>query len=261
MKKKMFENYLAKLATTKSCIDTAEMERYIADHISYCRNLLDREIQYVEEFINNRYERYGVITEEDEIEAWKQGYYTLCKLGVTLDDVRRMIEKIGFEKGSSMEIRIQQDWNYAGHLLNDYLQLENANLLTYLQLLKASQQRIQNKKMYSTYSDKQLDAVYTYLCKKEWICPSENGSRDFQKIFRACGLDVTEKIRINTNRNGAKAYLRVVIEVLTSGFSATLVNQYFCDCEGKDLKLASHNRATSYDDGRNELVEVLAMNT
>lgn len=64
------------------------------------------------------------------------------------------------------------------------------------------------------------------------------------------GLDVTEKIRINTNRNGAKAYLRVVIEVLTSGFSATLVNQYFCDCEGKDLKLASHNRATSYDDGR-----------
>lgn len=260
MKKKEFETYLTKLATTKVCIDVAEMERYIADTTLYRRGVLDRQIRHVEDFLEIRYERYGQITEKDEIEAHKQGYYTLCKLGVTLGDVRRMIEEIGFEKDSPLGIKIQQDWNYIGHLLNDYLRLENANLFTYLDLLKSSQQRIKNQKMYSTYSDKQLNAIYIYLCERDWICPSENESRDFQKIFRACGLDVTEKIRINTNKNGAKACLRVVVEVLVNKFPATLVNKYFCDCKGGELKLASHNRATSYDDVRIELEKVLEMN-
>lgn len=117
-----------------------------------------------------------------------------------------------------MGIRIRQDWNYLGHLLNDYLYLENANLITYLKLLKDSQKRIGNQKMYSAYSDMQLDAVYDYLCKEEWIDPSKNENLNFRKVFRACGLDVTQKIKFNTRKRGAKACLRVVVEVLTGGF-------------------------------------------
>lgn len=105
----------------------------------------------------------------------RPGDKVLCfrKLGVTLDDVRRMIGKFNIEEDSPMGIRIRQDWNYLGHLLNDYLYLENANLITYLKLLKDSQKRIGNQKMYSAYSDMQLDAVYDYLCKEEWIDPSK----------------------------------------------------------------------------------------
>ena len=157
-----------------------------------------------------------------------------------------------------MGIRIRQDWNYLGHLLNDYLYLENANLITYLQLLKDSQKRIENQKMYSAYSDMQLDAVYDYLCKEEWIEPSKNEKLNFRKVFRACGLDVTQKIKFNTRKRGAKACLRVVVEVLTGGFSAALVNRYFSDNVGKELNLASHNRVPSYDDCKNELKLLLA---
>lgn len=59
-------------------------------------------------------------------------------------------------------------------------------------------------------------------------------------------------------KRGAKACLRVVVEVLTGGFSAVLVNQYFSDNEGKELNLASHNRVPSYDDCKNELKLLLA---
>lgn len=81
---------------------------------------------------------------------------------------------------------------------------------------------------------------------------------NFRKVFRACGLDVTQKIKFNTRKRGAKACLRVVVEVLTGGFSAVLVNQYFSDNEGKELNLASHNRVPSYDDCKNELKLLLA---
>lgn len=257
-KEESIENFLNKLIRAKGCFDVAEMESYIKRTTSYDRDLLDRQIERVEKLLDTRYGHYGKITEENEVEAWRQGFYVLEKLGVTLDDIRRMIGKFNIEEDSPMGIRIRQDWNYLGHLLNDYLYLENANLITYLKLLKDSQKRIGNQKMYSAYSDMQLDAVYDYLCKEEWIDPSKNEKLNFRKVFRACGLDVTQKIKFNTRKRGAKACLRVVVEVLTGGFSAVLVNQYFSDNEGKELNLASHNRVPSYDDCKNELKLLLA---
>ena len=148
-KEESIENFLNKLIRAKGCFDVAEMESYIKRTTSYDRDLLDRQIERVEKLLDTRYGHYGKITEENEVEAWRQGFYVLEKLGVTLDDVRRMIGKFNIEEDSPMGIRIRQDWNYLGHLLNDYLYLENANLITYLKLLKDSQKRIGNQKMYS----------------------------------------------------------------------------------------------------------------
>lgn len=260
MKKIKFENYLDKLALTKECMDRAEMEKYIADTTGYSRNLLDRQILDVKALIKMRYERFGIITEEDNVETLKSGYNILCKLGVTLEDVRKMILNWGFEKESPMGIRIQQDWNYAVLLLNDYLNIENSNLLSYVELLEEAQNRIKNNPMYSTCTDKQLKAVYSYLCDNNFFCSLKEDYNSFCKIFRACSLDVTERIKLNTIKYGSRAALRVIVEVLAGKFYASLVNRYFCDYLGEDLNLASHNRATSYDDLRDKLKSILQDN-
>ena len=70
--------------------------------------------------------------------------------------------------------------------------------------------------------------------------------------------DVTHKIKVNTSRTGAKALLRVAVEELTKQFSASLVNLFFADKDGGDLKIASHHRATAYDDYRREIARILS---
>lgn len=66
------------------------------------------------------------------------------------------------------------------------------------------------------------------------------------------------KIKVNTSRTGVKALLRVAVEELTKQFSASLVNLFFADKDGGDLKIASHHRATAYDDYRREIARILS---
>ena len=52
--------------------------------------------------------------------------------------------------------------------------------------------------------------------------------------------------------------VRVAVEELTKQFSASLVNLFFADKDGGDLKIASHHRATAYDDYRREIARILS---
>ncbi|EKC71940.1 hypothetical protein OBE_03142 [human gut metagenome] len=111
--------------------------------------------------------------------------------------------------------------------------------------------------MYSCYSEEQLKLVYEYLCSKSLFCNKDEFS-NFFKIFKSEASDVTHKIKVNTSRTGAKALLRVAVEELTKQFSASLVNLFFADKDGGDLKIASHHRATAYDDYRREIARILS---
>ena len=179
-------------------------------------------------------------------------------MSVTLDDIRNKINSLGYEKESGIGIRIQQDWNYAAHLLIDLLYLENINLHNYSCLLKDCLKRTGNSPMYSCYSEEQLKLVYEYLCSKSLFCNKDEFS-NFFKIFKSEASDVTHKIKVNTSRTGAKALLRVAVEELTKQFSASLVNLFFADKDGGDLKIASHHRATAYDDYRRKIARILSL--
>lgn len=53
--------------------------------------------------------------------------------------------------------------------------------------------------------------------------------------------------------------MRVAVEELTKQFSASLVNLFFADKDGGDLKIASHHRATAYDDYRRKIARILSL--
>ena len=55
---------------------------------------------------------------------------------MTLIEIQKKIEKFKIESDSSMGIRISKDWNDPLFLLQDLLQLENTNLITYQSLLQ-----------------------------------------------------------------------------------------------------------------------------
>lgn len=135
MRKKKYENFIAKLMMTKDIIDAAELEKHIRNVVGYDKSSLEKEYFRINELIENQYEKYGIINEGDNIEAFRRGYYALNRLSVTLDDIRNKINSLGYEKESGIGIRIQQDWNYAAHLLIDLLYLENINLHNYSCLL------------------------------------------------------------------------------------------------------------------------------
>ena len=170
MRKKKYENFIAKLMMTKDIIDAAELEKHIRNVVGYDKSSLEKEYFRINELIENQYEKYGIINEGDNIEAFRRGYYALNKLSVTLDDIRNKINSLGYEKESGIGIRIQQDWNYAAHLLIDLLYLENINLHNYSCLLKDCLKRTGNSPMYSCYSEEQLKLVYEYLCSKSLFC-------------------------------------------------------------------------------------------
>lgn len=106
------------------------------------------------------------------------------KLSVTLDDIRNKINSLGYEKESGIGIRIQQDWNYAAHLLIDLLYLENINLHNYSCLLKDCLKRTGNSPMYSCYSEEQLKLVYEYLCSESLFCNRD----EFSNFLRYLNL-------------------------------------------------------------------------
>lgn len=258
MRKKKYENFIAKLIVTKDIIDVAELEKHIRNVVGNDKSLLEKEYFRIEELIKSQYEKYGTINESDNIEAFRRGYYALDKLSVTLDDIRNKIDSLGYEKESGFGIRIQQDWNYAAHLLVDLLYLENINLHNYSCLLKTCIKRIDNAAMYSCYPEKQLKLVYEYLCSESLFCNRDEFS-EFFKIFKAAGSDVTHKIKVNTSKTGAKALLRVVVEELTKKFPTSLVNLFFADKDGGDLNMASHHRVTAYDDYQRKISRILSL--
>ena len=136
MRTKKYDNYFQKLMTATECLDVNEMEKYISKTTLGDKTLLKKQIEKVNFLIEERFHCYGVITEEDDVEAFKKGYFDLGKISLTLIEIQKKIEKFKIETDSSMGIRISKDWNDPLFLLQDLLQLENTNLITYQSLLQ-----------------------------------------------------------------------------------------------------------------------------
>lgn len=132
MRKKKNENFYAELINSKNIIDITSLEKRISNITKHGKQLIENEITAINKLLENRYEKYGIIDEIENVEAFKRGYYDLGKIGLTLNEIRTRIIRLGYEKETPLGIRIQQDWNYIAHLLNDLLYLENINLHNYL---------------------------------------------------------------------------------------------------------------------------------
>ena len=68
MRKKKYENFIAKLMMTKDIIDAAELEKHIRNVVGYDKSSLEKEYFRINELIENQYEKYGIINEGDNID-------------------------------------------------------------------------------------------------------------------------------------------------------------------------------------------------
>ena len=188
-------------------------------------------------------------------------YFSEIDLSIGHLSIGELLRNIARVHGVNLCVKVDEGrmvtCNFNRARLIDLLYLENINLHNYSCLLKDCLKRTGNSPMYSCYSEEQLKLVYEYLCSKSLFCNKDEFS-NFFKIFKSEASDVTHKIKVNTSRTGAKALLRVAVEELTKQFSASLVNLFFADKDGGDLKIASHHRATAYDDYRREIARILS---
>ena len=188
-------------------------------------------------------------------------YFSEIDLSIGHLSIGELLRNIARVHGVNLCVKVDEGrmvtCNFNRARLIDLLYLENINLHNYSCLLKDCLKRTGNSPMYSCYSEERLKLVYEYLCSKSLFCNKDEFS-NFFKIFKSEASDVTHKIKVNTSRTGAKALLRVAVEELTKQFSASLVNLFFADKDGGDLKIASHHRATAYDDYRREIARILS---
>lgn len=146
MRTTTYESFFQKLIMTTKCLDANEIEKYISKSTSNDVKLIKKQINKANRLLIERYDRYGSITENDNIAAFRKGYYDLGKIGLTLDEMRKRISQFRIENDSPIGIQIEKDWDNAAFLLQDLLQLENMNLITYLRLLEERSVEVSDNK-------------------------------------------------------------------------------------------------------------------
>ena len=57
MRKKKYENFIAKLMMTKDIIDAAELEKHIRNVVGYDKSSLEKEYFRINELIENQYDQ------------------------------------------------------------------------------------------------------------------------------------------------------------------------------------------------------------
>lgn len=224
MRTAMYENFYQKLLATTKCLDINEIEKYINKSTSNDINLINKQIEKAKKLLDERYERYGIITEQDNIEAFRNGYYDLGKIALTLNDIRLRIAKFDIGKESPIGIQIEKDWNNTVFLLQDLLQLENMNLITYIRLLEersveVSESKIQkeSKKEKKTNSDdstqpinKSLNVTPSDIITVEEVCDLTKLSKS--KIYHmVCDREIPH-YKLNPNKKGRLFFSRSEIE-------------------------------------------------
>ena len=93
-----YENFITKLLMNNKCMDINEIDKYILRTTSNNYNLVKKQLDRTNKLLEERYERYGCLTEEDNVEALKKGYYDLGKIGLTLEEIRKKIAKFQIDK-------------------------------------------------------------------------------------------------------------------------------------------------------------------
>lgn len=220
-----YDNYLTKLATSTRCLDVNEMDKYISNTTKNDIYLINKQIERIKKLIKDRYEHYGVINEQDNIEAFKQGYYDLGKIGLTLDMMRKKIEQFRVDKESPMGIQIEKDWNHAAFLLQDLLQLENMNLINYLNLLEERRNDLEQQKIKKVRKpikrrqtvvqkevvvEKAPDMPSDLMCIDE-VCEMLHVSRSF--IYRlACNHEIPHYKLLPNRKKNRLFFSRLEIE-------------------------------------------------
>ena len=246
-------DFKQKLVTPKYRIDNNIMRKYIHGML-LTKKMVDNEMDDVRTLLKNRYEKYGIIQEGANIAYLKtgNGYELVNGIDQSLVYIRKKI--VEYKNAFAEEVffwsEVDKDWNDLCRLLVDLNEIENFNLNNYLFELEQWLIEIDNvpkrgKKLHATLnsnlSDAVLNRVYEYVKELPYWASDNAGSRNFVRIFNATSVDDIKKIRL-CNIRGVKAFVRALVEVLTNGFDAKIVNMCFCDEKGRPLNIGTHDR-------------------
>ena len=225
MRTAAYENFYQKLLATTKCIDINEIEKYISNSTANDAYLINRQLYKANNLLEERYKRYGVLTEGDDMEAIRKGYYDLGKISLTLKDVQRKIALFKIDKESEMGIQIEKDWDNVVFFLFYLLQLENMNLITYIRLLEemiedvnASKDDKKKKKASTKKSNKQetklvnnsLNYIPNDFMTVEDICIMLRLSK--RKIYLMASDREIPHYKLDPNKKGRLYFSRSEIE-------------------------------------------------
>lgn len=199
MRVKKFENFLTELIGTDKCVDINYIDKYIRNSTSNDLNLAKRQLDRARKLLEERYERYGAITEEDNVEAFKKGYFDLGKIGLTIDEIRRRIARFKVDRESPIGMQIEKDWDHAAYLLQDLLQLENMNLISYVNLLedRVKELRLEKKKKKAEVREVRLKRE----AERKFVSTLEAYPSDLITVEELCALLHVSKSAIYHMKN------------------------------------------------------------
>lgn len=233
-------------------VDNNMMRRYIRE-VFVTKEMLEQEIADVEQVIEARYERHGILTMEENLQCLRtgNGFELIKGVQQSLGYIREEINKYrqNFAGDLTFWSEVEKDWNNLPYLLGDLNEIENYNLNIYLGELSLWLKKCPNtpKKekvlvtMNSNYDEKVLKDVYNYLKTTVYWADDNIGSRDFIRIFKTSSVDDIKRIRIR-NVRGCKAFVRALVDTLVGAFDAKIVNLCFCGENGKSLDVQIHDR-------------------
>lgn len=246
------------LLSVKDRMDINTIRKYINENLKN-KKMITKELEDINEILENRYKKYGIIDSGDNMIYLNTGNYNqLIKgLNTSLGYVQQKINsfKSSFSTDEFFWAEVERNWNNLSELIQLLLEIENYNMTIYKNELKAEYQRMRdNPKAYtnkhkfvtfqSKYSEKQLQKVYDYIRTKTNFWSEDNGgSRNFIQIFSNYSINGIKKIKLK-KYYGRKAFVRSLIETLTGRFNAKIINLCFCDENGNSLGISSHDRAS-----------------
>lgn len=167
MKTDNYENFFEEVLITTKCMDINKMEKYISETTSNDPYLIKRQLSKANTLLEENYQRYGSITEQDNIEAIKKGYYSSCQILLTLDEIRQKVAIFKIPKDSLRGKEIEKNWNNQTFLLINLLDLENMNLITYLRLLEERYQDVSNRNEAEQLKAKPIKKVGSHSKKEK----------------------------------------------------------------------------------------------
>lgn len=251
------------LLSAKDRIDINIIRKYINTNLKN-EKMVTKELADVDEILENRYKRYGIINFNDNIIYLNTGNYNQLIKGMnaSLGYVQQKINsfKNSFLTDEFFWTEVKRNWNNLSELIQLLLEVENYNMTIYKHELENEYQRMcDNPKEYtnrykyvtfqSKYSEEQLQKVYDYIRTKTNFWSEDNGgSRDFIRIFSNYSINDIKKIKLK-KYFGRKAFVRSLVEALTGRFDAKIINLCFCKENGDSLGISSHDRASKkYND-------------
>ncbi|WP_233555760.1 helix-turn-helix transcriptional regulator [Bacteroides sp. AM10-21B] len=196
-------DFKQKLVNPNYRVDNNMIRRYIRE-IFVSKEMTEQEIADVEQVIEARYERHGILTMEDNIQCLRTGNgFELIEGGKqSLAYIREEINKYrqNFADDLTFWSEVEKDWNNLPCLLGDLNEIENYNLNIYLGELRLWSEKCpdtpKKKKELGTMDNK--EEVLKNICDllKGHMHVSETPPSDIIGIDEVCEMTGLSKYTV-----------------------------------------------------------------